>query len=149
LRSNTSWLGWLMIGVMIPIAIPPVLFGRAKMKLAEKLHNKLLFADADMSKADWTTNVGSIIGVAGIGVGLWWADSAAALLISMSIMWDGLKNTRAAVFDLMDERATTYDQKRPHPLIAEIGNYLTSLHWVQDAGCRVRDAGHVFHVEAF
>lgn len=147
--GNTIWLGWLMIGVMIPIAIPPVLFGRAKMKLAAKLHNKLLFADADMSKADWATNVGSIVGVAGIGLGLWWADSAAALLISMSIMWDGLKNTKAAVFDLMDERATTFDQKRRHPLIAEIDDYLRGLHWVTDAGSRVRDEGHVFHIEAF
>jgi len=145
----TIWLGWLMIGVMIPIAIPPVLFGRAKMKLAAKLHNKLLFADADMSKADWTTNVGSIVGVAGIGVGLWWADSAAALLISMSIMWDGMKNTKAAVFDLMDERATTFDQKHAHPLIGEIDAHLRSLRWVADAGSRVRDEGHVFHIEAF
>ena len=48
-----------------------------------------------------------IVGVAGNGPGFWWADSAAALLISMSIMWDGLRNTKAAVFDLMDERATT------------------------------------------
>jgi cation diffusion facilitator family transporter len=147
--GTTVWLGWLMIGVMIPIAVPPVLFGRAKMKLAAKLHNKLLFADADMSKADWSTNVGSIIGVAGIGLGIWWADSAAALLISISIMWDGLKNTRSALFDLMDERATTFDQKHVHPLIADIDDYLRGLDWVSDAGSRVRDEGHVFHIEAF
>src|SRR5690606_37316953 len=39
---------------------------------------------------------------------------------------DGLKNTRAAVFDLMDERATTFDQKHVHPLIGEIDDHLHS-----------------------
>lgn len=147
--GTTLWLGWLMIGVMTVIVIPPFFFARAKMKLARTLHNKLLFADADMAKADWTTNVGSIVGVAGIGLGLWWADAGAALLISLSITWDGLKNTKAAVFDLMDERATTYDQKHRHPLIDEIDDYLRGMHWVADAGSRVRDEGHVFHIEAF
>jgi hypothetical protein len=46
------WLGWLMIGVMVLAGVPPVLLGRAKMKLAEDLHDKVLYADADMSKAD-------------------------------------------------------------------------------------------------
>lgn len=147
--GQTIWQGWLMIVVMALIAAPPVLFGRAKMKLAKTLHNKLLFADADMSKADWSTNVGSIVGVAGIGLGIWWADSAAALFIASSIVWDGVKNTRAAVFDLMDERATTFDQQEPHPVIAEIDEALRALEWVEQAGSRVRDEGQVLHVESF
>jgi cation diffusion facilitator family transporter len=147
--GQTIWQGWLMIGVMALIAAPPVLFGRAKMKLAEKLHNKLLFADADMSKADWSTSVGSIVGVAGIGLGIWWADSAAATFIAASIVWDGLKNTRAAVLDLMDKSATTFDQKKPHPLIGQIDEALRELDWVEHAGSRVRDEGQVFHIESF
>lgn len=143
------WQGWLMMGVMAVIAVPPIFLGRAKMKLAEPLHNKLLYADADMDKADWSTNAASFVGIAGIGLGVWWFDSAAALFISAGILWDGMKNTRAAVFDLMDERATTFDQKHVHPLIAEIDTYLRGLRWVEDAGSRVRDAGMVFHVEAF
>lgn len=147
--GQTVWLGWLMIGVMTVIAVPPVLFGRAKMKVAPSLHNKLLFADADMSKADWSTNVGSIVGVAGIGVGLWWMDSAAAMFIALGILWDGLKNTRAAVLDLMDKQATTFDQGEVHPLVDDVHDYLRTLPWVMDVGSRVRDEGQVFHIEAF
>ncbi|PFG29385.1 cation diffusion facilitator family transporter [Paramicrobacterium agarici] len=149
LWGNTIWLGWLMMIVMALIAAPPVLLGRAKMKVAGPLHNKLLFADADMAKADWTTNVGSIVGVAGIGVGIWWMDSAAAIFISIGILWDGIKNTRASILDLVDQRATTFDQKQVHPLVDKVHDYLGSLSWVTDVGSRVRDEGQVFHVEAF
>lgn len=77
LFGQTFWLGWLMIAAMILTAAPPVYLGRIKMKLAGKLHDKVLYADADMNKADWMTALAAAVGVAGIGVGLWWADSAA------------------------------------------------------------------------
>jgi len=145
----TLWLGWLMIAVMAATALPPVFIGRAKMKLAQKLHDKVLYADADMNKADWMTAVGSIVGVTGIGLGLWWMDSVAALFIAGSILWDGLRNLGAAITDLMDARATTFDDKKPHPVAAQIDDYLRGLRWVSAAGTRVRDEGHVFHIEAF
>jgi divalent metal cation (Fe/Co/Zn/Cd) transporter len=102
-----------------------------------------------MNKADWMTAVGSIVGVGGIGLGLWWADAAAALFIASSILWDGVKNVRAAIEDLMDMRATTFDDAKPHPIVTQVDEYLRSLDWVADAGSRVRDQGHVFHIEAF
>jgi cation diffusion facilitator family transporter len=143
------WLGWLMIGVMAAIALPPVFIGHIKLKLAKELHDKVLYADADMNKADWMTAVGSIVGVTGIGLGLWWLDGAAALFIASSILWDGVRNLRAAILDLMDERAMTFDDKKPHPVSRQVEAYLKGLRWVKDAGCRVRDEGHVFHIEAF
>lgn len=149
LFGQSIWLGWLMIGVMAAIALPPVFIGRIKLRLAEQLHNKVLYADADMNKADWMTAVGSIVGVGGIGLGLWWLDSVAAIFIAGSILWDGVRNLRAAVADLMDERATTFDDKRPHPIAATVNDYLRGLPWVKEAGCRTRDEGHVFHIEAF
>lgn len=79
LFGTTIWLGWLMIAVMAVTSVPPVILGRLKMRLAKDLHNKVLYADADMNKADWMTGAGSIVGIAGIGIGLWWADAAAAL----------------------------------------------------------------------
>ncbi|WP_460774206.1 cation diffusion facilitator family transporter [Microbacterium sp. GXF7504] len=145
----TLWLGWLMIGVMVITGIPPVIIGRMKMRLARDLHNKVLYADADMNKADWQTAVGSIVGVTGIGLGLWWLDSVAALFIAGGILRDGLKNLRGAVADLMDERATTFDDRKPHPLAHEVDEFLSALPWVDSAGSRVRDEGHVFHIEAF
>lgn len=150
LFGQTIWLGWLMVAVMAVVIIGPVFFyGPAKSKLAPVLHNKLLYADADMAKADWQTTVASIVGVLGVGVGIWWLDGAAALFISLGIIWDGFRNTRTAIVDLMDQRARTYDSKNPHPLAADIVSYLRSRPWVSQAAVRMRDQGQVFHIEAF
>lgn len=150
LFGQTIWLGWLMVAVMAVVVVGPIFFyGPAKAKLAPVLHNKLLYADADMAKADWQTTVASIVGVLGVGVGLWWLDGAAAVFISLGIIWDGVKNTKAAIVDLMDQRARTYDSAAPHPLARDIVSYLRSRPWVGDAAVRLRDQGQVFHVEAF
>src|SRR5690625_6182747 len=74
--------------------------------LAKELHDRVLYADADMNKADWMTAVGGIVGILGIGLGLWWADSVAALFISGSILYDGLRNMRSAVRALIDRKST-------------------------------------------
>lgn len=149
LFGQTIWLGWLMVGVMSVVIIGPFFYGHAKSKLAPQLHNKVLFADADMAKADWTTTVASIVGVLGVGIGWWWLDGAAAIFISLGIVWDGIKNTRSAVLDLMDQRALTHDDDRRHPLAGEITAYLDALPWVGKSSVRMRDMGQVFHVEAF
>ncbi|SDE30428.1 cation diffusion facilitator family transporter [Auraticoccus monumenti] len=143
------WLGWLMIATMVVTSVPMVFLGRAKLALGRQLHSKVLYADADMNKADWMTGLGTILGVAGIGAGLWWADAVAALFISVSILHDGYRNVRGAVSDLMDARATTFDDEEPDPLGEAVERYLDGLDWVEHAGTRVRDMGHVTHVEAF
>lgn len=148
--GHTMWLGWLMVGVMLVIVVGPVfLYGPAKSKLAPVLHNKLLYADGDMAKADWQTNAASIVGVLGVGLGVWWLDGVAVLFISLGIVWDGFRNTKGAVLDLMDQRARTYDDKAPHPLAAQITEYLRAQPWVRAAAVRMRDQGQVFHIEAF
>lgn len=148
--GQTIWLGWLMVAVMSVIVIGPVfIYGPAKSKLAPVLHNKLLYADADMAKADWQTNAASIVGVLGIGLGVWWLDGVAALFISLGIIWDGFRNTKGAVLDLMDQRAKSYDDQRPHPLTGDVIKLMLSRRWVQEAGVRMRDQGQVFHIEAF
>ncbi|WP_426324397.1 cation diffusion facilitator family transporter [Microbacterium sp. E-13] len=147
--GHTIWLGWFMVAVMTVTVIGPFFYGHAKAKLAPTLHNKVLYADADMAKADWTSTVASIVGVLGVGVGLWWLDGAAALFISVGIVWDGWRNSRGAVRDLIDQRARTEDDARPHPLIARIGNRALEFPWVRDAAVRMRDMGQVFHVEVF
>lgn len=150
LFGQTIWLGWLMVAVMAVVIVGPVFFyGPAKSKLAPVLHNKLLYADADMAKADWQTTVSSIVGVLGVGAGVWWLDGAAALVISLGIIWDGWRNTRTAVIDLMDQRARTYDSTHPHPLAGDVLSTMRSRPWVKEAGLRMRDQGQVFHIEAF
>jgi divalent metal cation (Fe/Co/Zn/Cd) transporter len=149
IAGHPVWAGWPMIAVMAVTGIPPVLLGRAKMPLARTLHDRVLYADADMNKADWMTAVGSIVGILGIGAGLWWADGAAALFIAGSILRDGVSNLRVAATALMDARASTVEGDETHPLVARVDAHLRAVPWVAEAGSRVRDEGHVFHVEAF
>ena len=143
------WLGWLMIPALLWSAIPAMILGRMKIPLARRLHDKVLYADAKMNKADWLTASAAIVGVLGIGVGWWWADGLAAGLISMDILHDGWKSLRAVVSDLLDSRPTSVDDSAADPAPARIRNYLLEQSWVSDAEVRMREEGHVFFGEVF
>lgn len=149
LFGHSIWFGWIMIGVLT-LGVPiPVYLGRVKKHLAQTLHDRVLYADAQMNKADWMTNAAAAVGVLGIGLGWWWADAAAAAVVSISISRDGVKNVRGAVDTLMDARAKTFDSSRHDPLSDRLDQYLGGLEWVEVAKSRVRDNGHVYHVESF
>jgi cation diffusion facilitator family transporter len=143
------WLGWLMLGALAYSTAPQVLLGRLKQPLAKELNDKVLYADAEMNRADWMTGCAAMLGVVGIGFGLWWADSVAASLISLDIVRDGGKNLRVAVVDLMDKEPTVVDDSRADPLPLWIKNELMLMDWVKDAEVRLREEGHVFVGEAF
>jgi divalent metal cation (Fe/Co/Zn/Cd) transporter len=143
------WAGWLMLAALAYTGIPPVLLGRRKQKLAAVLHDKVLYADAEMNRADWMTAGAAALGVVGIGLGLWWADAVAGAFISQDIVRDGVRNIRAAVGDLMDRMPHTYDDKEPDPIVDELHAMLLELDWVQDARVRLREEGHVLAGEAF
>jgi cation diffusion facilitator family transporter len=143
------WLGWLMLPALAWSALPAVFLGRAKLPLAKELHDKVLFADAEMNRADWLTAGAAMLGVIGIGFGLWWADGVAATIISLDITHDGYKNLKVALADLMDKEPTVVDHSRPDPLPLWVKNELMLMDWVKDAEVRLREAGHVFNGEAF
>ena len=149
LLGHTIWSGWLMVAAMIYTGVGPVILGRRKLPLAERLHDKVLYADADMNKADWMTAGAAIVGVLGIGLGIWWADGAAAIVISASIVKDGWQQVTGATRDLVDGEARTFDDSQVHPVIDDILAVTRDTPWVSQAGCRVRDEGHVFHTEVF
>jgi cation diffusion facilitator family transporter len=140
----TVWLGWPMIAALVLTMVPAILLGRAKRRLAEQLHDKVLFADAEMNRADWLTAGAAALGVLGIGAGLWWADAVAAIVISADIVRDGVRTTRTAVADLMDARPRTVGDNRRHPLPDELTGLALSADWVADAYLRLREEGHVF-----
>lgn len=71
------WLGWLMLAALAYSTAPQVLLGRLKQPLAKELNDKVLYADAEMNRADWLTGCAAMLGVVGIGFGLWWADADA------------------------------------------------------------------------
>lgn len=138
------WLGWLMIPALLWSAIPAAIIGRIKLPLARELHDKVLHADAEMNKADWLTAGAALVGVLGIGIGWWWADAVAALVISMDILYDGTKNLRAVIADLMDQRPTSVDHSSKDPLTARVENEVKGMFWVSDARARLREEGHVY-----
>jgi divalent metal cation (Fe/Co/Zn/Cd) transporter len=80
---------------------------------------------------------------------LWWADSAAAALISLDILKDGVENLRRAVADLMDETPTTVDRDATDPLRDKLASMLRDLDWVEGAEVRLREEGQVYFGEAF
>lgn len=149
LFGKPIWLGYIMIAALLYSSIPAVFLGRMKLPLAEKLHEKNLYTDAQMNKADWMTALAAIFGIVGIGLGWWWADAVAALLISIDIIKDGFTNLKQAVFDLMDETPKTVNEQETDPLIEKVKNALAKQDWVTNCNIRLREEGHVYLGEGF
>jgi cation diffusion facilitator family transporter len=149
LFGRTVWLGWLMLPVLVWATVPAWLLGRAKLKPAKRLHDKPLYADAEMNKADWMTGTAAGAGVMGISVGWWWADAVAAIIISLDILWDGLNHVRAVVGDLMDRAPKSVDHQHFLDLPHRLAERLSRLPWVRHVEVRLREHGHVMFGEAY
>jgi len=141
LFGREVWLGWPMLVVLVASAIPPMIIGRMKLPLARAIHDKVLYADAEMCRAEWLTGAAALFGVAGVGVGLWWADAAAALIISVDIVRDGTVNLSRAVRDLLDRHPTTVERDRPDPLIDRVKELVVATPWVHDCTVNLRNEG--------
>ncbi|KKL07262.1 hypothetical protein LCGC14_2587800, partial [marine sediment metagenome] len=135
----TIWFGWLMIAALVYSVVLPVIFGRLKTGPARTLHDKTLWADALMNKADWMTGVAAVIGILGIGLGWWWADAVAAILIALDVLRDGVKHTGAAIRDLSDEMPRTIDDQSFDPLIGQVQDLVGGLPWVRATRLRLRE----------
>jgi len=100
--GHDIWLGWVMIAALTYSVIPPVILGHIKQPIAKAMQDKVLHTDALMQKADWMTGLAGIAGILGVGLGYWWADSAASAFISFEILRDGVKNLRMSTAELID-----------------------------------------------
>lgn len=150
LFGTVMWAGWPMLVALAYASIPSVFLGRAKLALAPAIHDKVLYADAEMNRADWMSQSAAAVGVMGTGLGLWWMDAAAAALVSTLIVKDGVSNLRVAAADLMEESPRTIGAKpREDPLPARLASHLESFDFVEKARVRLREDGHVFLGEAF
>lgn len=144
--GHDIWLGWLMIVVLLWGTIPSLILGHMKIKLAKALNDKVLYTDAEMNKDDWLVGTVAIIGVLGIGMGWWWSDATAASLISISILRDGIKQSRDAITELMDRSPKNLEGKYstlPH----KIEHFLKQKSFIENANVRLRDNGHLVQGE--
>ena len=149
LFGEVIWLGWLMLPVLLWSGVPAVTLGRRKLPLAAALDNKVLRADADMNKADWLTAAAAMVGVIGVGAGWWWMDAAAAGVIALDVLWDGIRNTRGAVADLMDQRPVTVSRGEHDPVIRRLKEHFDTLPWVARTQLRLREQGELLVGEVF
>lgn len=145
--DHQIWMGWIMILALCYSAFPAMYLGYKKLPLAKKLHNKILYADADTQKADYQTALAAMAGIVGVGFGLWWADATAALFISLSVIKDGYKNLKNATQDLMDREPKIISEDTIDPLLNEIGKTVENWDWVNESKIRFREHGQVYFGE--
>ncbi|QPQ54317.1 cation transporter [Allosphingosinicella flava] len=145
LFGATFWSGWLMVAALLYSVVPPVILGHMKLPVARRLQDKVLHTDSLMQKADWMTGVAGVGGVVGLGLGLWWADAAAAMLIALSILRDGVNALRIATAELADGAPRALDSDE----LAEDAQALIGLlrrHY-PDADIRLRETGRFIHAQ--
>lgn len=145
--GNKVWMGWVMILALIYSSFPAMILGFKKLPIAKKLHNKVLFTDAQAQKADYMTSLAAIIGILGVGLGYWWADAVAAIFISVSVLKDGYTSLKNSILDLMDRHPVTIEGQKNDPLIEEIEDLVKNQAWVKDAKVRFRENGQVYFGE--
>lgn len=139
----THWTGWWIIAALAYSVAVPWIIGQRRQKLAIELHDKGLYADASMGRVNWLAGSAAIIGVLGIGFGIWWLDFAAALAIGLDITWHGVRHVYTAVCDLIDEIPRRIGSSELDPLGARIRDNLRARDWVRDARVRLREEGRL------
>jgi cobalt-zinc-cadmium efflux system protein len=145
LFGQDLWHGWVMIAALAYSVVPPVILGRLKLPVARRLQDKVLHTDAMMQKADWMTGLAGVAGVIGVGLGYWWADAAAAAIISFSILWDGINSLRVATAELVDGAPRALDDDEiaedAEALIAELERRYPG------ADVKLRETGRYIHAQ--
>jgi cation diffusion facilitator family transporter len=149
LFGHSLWQGWLMLAALVYSVIPMMLLGRRKLPLARALHDKSLATDADLNKDDWITGTVAVLGIGGISIGWWWADSVAGMVISLLVCRDGLRNVAASIGDLMDRVPVSVDHRRLDALADRLVTELERLPWVSEASARLREHGNFILGDVF
>ncbi|GAB3681597.1 cation transporter [Salinisphaera aquimarina] len=138
-----DWPGWPIIAALAYSIAVPFVAGRSRQSLAVALHDKGLYADATMGRANWLAGSAAVIGVLGVGLGLWWADFAATVIIGLDILYHGARHLHTAVCDLIDEVPRQIGSSRIDPLGATIRETLEEMDWIASARVRLREEGRL------
>lgn len=140
--DQTIWFGWFQIAALSSSIIPVYLLGKKKQQLADILNIEMLNTDAKGQKAHWMTSIATVIGILGVGFGVWWADAAAALFISLDIIYDGFKSIIASITEEMDRTPLDPQQKSEESLVKTIESLVEKENWIKDSLVRLRKAGN-------
>jgi divalent metal cation (Fe/Co/Zn/Cd) transporter len=145
LFGRDLWAGWVMLAAMVYSIIPPFIIGRRELPLSVRLQDEVIHTDAKMNKANWMTGAAGLLGVTGLGMGWWWADSAAAAAISIDIIFDGWRALRVAAAELVDGMPRTLGGVAPDPEAKKLMRKLEK----KFPGCeiRLRETGRYIHAE--
>ena len=144
LSGELVWRGWLVLLWLVPGTFLPFLIGRKMLRPARATNNKVLFETSRMLVADWQTSLAAAIGIIGIAFGVWWLDSAAAIFIALSIVLDGVRNTRRTGGALMDRMPTKIGSDEIIDLVGSIEEVAEATDWVRDVEVRLREEGAVY-----
>jgi cation diffusion facilitator family transporter len=139
------WMGWLMLAALVYSVIPPIILGHLKLPLAKRLNDKVLHTDALTQKADWMTGLAGAAGVLGVGLGYWWADAAAAGLISLSILVDGIRALRSSTAELIDGTPRAVDSSKIACDAQALHDALAARYPGSDV--RIRETGRFMHAQ--
>lgn len=139
------WLGWLMMAALAYSVVPPMILGRIKQPIARRLSDKVMHTDSLMQKADWMTGLTGVLGVGGVGFGLWWADSLAAAIIALDILHDGYRTLRQAAEELADGAPRALESDAIAEDAAALQEHLGKL--FPDARIQLRETGRYIRAE--
>ena len=147
--GRSLWLGWAMIGALTLSMVVGIYCGRIKQPIAQTLHSKAIEAESATNRNEWMSEGAGILGILLLGFGLWWADAAAAALISVQIVREGAQNLRQVIGDLMDEAPSQLGKHDLENLPRRVQEAAEQLPWVQAARVRLREQGHVIAGDVF
>lgn len=143
------WQGWLMIAALVWSAVPMIVLGRKKSRTAEILYDKGLHTDGEMCRDDWLVASAAMLGILGIGLGVWWADAAAAIAISIDVCRDGFRNLRDSISELMDRRPHTVDHGDEDRVVRRVESAANTLPWARVADVKLRAHGQAITGEVY
>jgi len=149
LFGRPVWLGWAMIGALALSLFVGMYCGRIKQPVAKTLQSKALEADSATHRNEWLSEGAGILGILLVAFGWWWADAAAAALISLEIVHEGTQNLRQVIGDLMDEAPSKLGSRELEDLPKRVEDAVRRLPWVQAARVRLREQGHVISGDVF
>lgn len=105
---------WWAVGVLLLSIAVDLNRSRALAATAKSTASEALAADAAHFKSDMWGSFAVLLGLLGVWIGFWWADSVAALIVSVVIFKIGFglgKSTFASLLDTVPEGVTTDIQK--------------------------------------